>query len=239
MSLPRLFVAHAGTPREGALVPLEPAQARHLWVLRLAPGAALELVLPAGPWRADLAESGRDRATARLVGPLDEDREAPFPIDAWLPVTAQISLLDDLLPPLVELGATRIRLVAYERSEFDPAKTRARFDRWQRIIQGACEQSHRSRVPALEEPAGFEALLQVPPGQNWVAYEIAAGRANPPLRPGPVSFTSGPEGGITDGEIRALEGAGWTPVTLGGSILRAVTCPVALLGAIRFQMGPA
>ena len=206
-------------------------------MLRLAPGAALELVLPAGPWRADLAELGKDRAVARLVAPLREDREAPFPIEAWLPLTAQLSLIDDLLPPLVELGAGTIRLVAYQRSEFDPAKAAARMERWQRIILGAGEQSHRSRLPALSAPCGFDSLLQAPAGQKWVAYEVAAGRANPRLAPGPVAFTSGPEGGITDHEIQALQGAGWIPVTLGGSILRAVTCPVALLGAIRFQMG--
>jgi 16S rRNA (uracil1498-N3)-methyltransferase len=235
MSLPRFFLPYAVPPREGALVPLEPAQARHLWVLRQGPGSAVELLLPSGPWKADLAETSKDKAVARLVAPLLEDREPPFPIHAWVPLTAQLSLLDDILPPLVELGATAITPVAYQRSEYDAAKTLARMERWERILRGACEQSHRSRVPRLETPAPFNALLEVTIPQRWVAYEVPAGGANPKLAPGPIAFTSGPEGGITDLEYAALTGGGWLPVTLGGSILRAITCPSALLGAIRFQ----
>ena len=234
MSIPRLFVPHSGAAREGLQLPLGPAQARHLWVLRLPQGSALELVLDSGPWRADLSEIDRDHALARLVAPLKEDREAPFAIHAYIPVTAQLSLLDDLLPPLVELGATVIQPVVFRRSEHEAGKAAARFERWQRIVHGACEQSHRSRVPAFALPVPFESLLAVDVAQRWVAHELPSGQGNPVLERGPVAFTSGPEGGLTDGEFAALAGAGWRPVHLGGSILRAVTCPVALLGAIRF-----
>jgi 16S rRNA (uracil1498-N3)-methyltransferase len=233
MSLPRLFLLDCGPAAAGARVALDPAQVRHLRALRLAPGDGLELVLPAGAWRAELAEAGRDRASATLLEPLEEEREAPATITAYVPVTAQLSLLDDFLPPLVELGATCIQPVAFRHSEFDPGKTAVRMERWQRIILGACEQSHRARIPAFGPPVPFAALLEVG-GQRWVAHEVPSGRGNPGLEPGPVAFTSGPEGGLADEEFAALAGAGWQPVHLGGSILRAVTCPVALLGAIRF-----
>jgi len=235
MSVPRFFVPHNDLPREGVQVVLSPAQARHLWVLRMPQGSALELLLPSGPWKADLSETRKDNALARLVAPLRENREAAIAIEAYIPITAQLSLLDDLIPPLVELGVSLIQPVAFRRSEFDAEKTAARFERWQRIVQGACEQSHRSKVPAFNPPVPFETLLSVATPQRWVAYEVASGQPNPSLREGPIAFTSGPEGGITDGEFAALTGAGWQPVTLGGSILRAITCPVAMLGAIRFQ----
>ena len=234
MSVPRFFVPHTDLPREGVQVMLSAAQARHLWVLRMPQGSALELLLPSGPWKADLSETRKDSALARLVAPLRENREAAVAIEAWIPITAQLSLLDDLIPPLVELGASLIQPVAFRRSEFDADKTAARFERWQRIVQGACEQSHRSRVPEFNPPVPFEALLAVTTAQRWVAYEVASGQPNPQLLPGPIAFTSGPEGGITDGEYAALTDAGWQPVSLGGSILRAITCPVAMLGAIRY-----
>jgi len=236
MSIPRLFVPHSGPAHEGTQLPLSAAQARHLWVLRLPRGSAMELVLDSGPWRADLSEIDKDHALARLVAPLKEDREPPVPITAYIPLTAQLSLLDDLLPPLVELGATRIQPVVFKRSEYDPGKTAARFERWQRIVHSACEQSHRSKVPGFALPVPFEALLTVDVAQRWVAHELPSGQDNPTLARGPVAFTSGPEGGLTDGEYAGLSGAGWQPVYLGGSILRAVTCPVAMLGAIRFLM---
>lgn len=235
MSLPRLFLAPLAAA-ENTLVTLDAEAARHLRTLRLKPGDALEVVLGDQPWTADLAELDRGRAVARLVAPLAEDREPPFALQACLPLPAQLSLFDEGLSPLVELGATLIQPVIYHRSEFDPAKTAARMERWARIIQSACEQSHRSRRPELRPPMPFEALLTWATPQRWVAYELATGQANPVLRREALAFTSGPEGGITDGEFAALSAAGWQPVSLGRSILRAVTAPVALLGAVQFQL---
>jgi 16S rRNA (uracil1498-N3)-methyltransferase len=237
MSLPRLVLPLSAPPAEGTLVALDPDQARHLGVLRLRVGDALELLLPDGPWRADLAELGKRSALVRLVGPLDEEREPPIPLHACLPLTAQLSLWDDWLPGVVELGATHIQPIAYARSEVDARKTAARRERWERIILTACEQSHRTRIPTLGEPLPFEALLAWEAPQRWVAHELAQGAANPTLRREALAFTHGPEGGITEDEFQALQAVDWQPVTLGRSILRAVTCPAAILGAVQFQLG--
>jgi 16S rRNA (uracil1498-N3)-methyltransferase len=242
VSRPRLFLDAAfldpqAPAAENLAVPLGAEAARHLRALRLQPGDALELVLGDQPWTADLAELDRGHALARLVAPLHEDREPPIPLQACLPLPAQLSLFDEWLPPLVELGATLIQPVVYARSEYDPAKTAARQERWSRIIQAACEQSHRSRRPELRAPIPFAALAAWDAPQKWVAYELATGQANPELRHDPLAFTCGPEGGITDAEYAALAAAGWRPVSLGRSILRAVTAPVALLGAVQFELG--
>ncbi|GLH73300.1 ribosomal RNA small subunit methyltransferase E [Geothrix limicola] len=236
MSLPRLFL-DAQPAVENTLIPLGPEAARHLKALRLRPGSALELVLGDEAWTADLAELDRGRATARLVTPLLEDREPPFALQACLPLPAQLSLFDEWLPPLVELGVTLIQPVVYARSEYDAAKTEARMERWTRLIQSACEQSHRSRRPDLRAPLPFASLLTWEAPQKWVAYELATGEANPTFRAEALAFTSGPEGGISDEEFAALRQSGWLPVSLGRSILRAVTTPVALLGAVQFQLG--
>lgn len=237
MSLPRLIPA--GTPAEameGALIALGADHARHLKALRIRPGDALEILLPSGVWKADLADLNRESATARLVASVEEDREPRMPILACLPVTSHLGLWDEWLPPLVELGVTEIHPIVYARSEYDARKTAARLERWRRLIHAACEQSHRGRIPPLHEPRPFDALLALTRPQKWVAYELATGTANPPLLAAPLAFTSGPEGGLTDEEFTALRQADWLPVSLGRSILRAVTTPVALLGAIQFQL---
>jgi len=241
VSVPRLFLdaPPPGSPAvaENLAVPLGTEATRHLKALRLKPGDALELVVGDQVWRADLAELDRSQALARLVAPLHEDREPPILLQACLPLPAQLSLFDEWLPPLVELGATLIQPVIYARSEYDPAKTAARMERWARLIQSACEQSHRSRRPDLRPAVPFAALTTWETPQKWVAYELATGQTNPALRREPLAFTSGPEGGITEGEFTALAAAGWQPVSLGRSILRAVTAPVALLGAVQFELG--
>ena len=212
MSLPRFFL-DPSPAAENTLLPLDSEALRHLRALRLQPGDALELVLGDQPWKADLAELDRNRAVARLVAPLHEEREPPFALQACLPLPAQLSLFDEWLPPLVE--------------------------RWERIIISACEQSHRSRRPELRAPIAFADLLAWEAPQKWVAYELLTGQANPILRREPLAFTSGPEGGISDEEYATLAAAGWQPLSLGRSILRAVTAPVALLGAVQFGWGQA
>jgi 16S rRNA (uracil1498-N3)-methyltransferase len=235
VSLPRLFLdAHPAA--ENTVVPLGVEARQHLRALRLKPGDALEVVLGDQAWTADVAEAGRERALLRLVAPLREQREPAIPLVACLPLPAQLSLFDEWLPPVVELGATLIQPVIYGRSEYDAAKTSARAERWTRIIQSACEQSHRARLPELRAPLPLAALADLAAAQKWVAYELATGEANPTLRREPLAFTSGPEGGITDAEFELLRAAGWAPVSLGLSILRAGTAPVALLGAVQFQL---
>ncbi|HXC17326.1 MAG TPA: RsmE family RNA methyltransferase [Holophagaceae bacterium] len=234
MSLPRIFIAHTPLATEGAVIPMGPDEARHLKALRLHPGDALELVLVSGVWKAEVAQMERERALVRLVAPLNEEREPAMPLHLCIPLTAQLSLVDEMLPPLVELGATLIQPIVYTRSENDAKKGAAKRDRWLRLIQSAAEQSHRSILPELRDPIAFEALLRWDAPQKWVAYELPTGEANPSFGEGALALTSGPEGGITDDEFAALQKAGWKPVSLGKSILRAVTAPAALLGAARF-----
>lgn len=234
MSLPRIFIAHAPLATQGAVIPMGPDEARHLKALRLHPGDALELVLASGVWKAEVAQMERERALVRLVAPLEEEREPAMALHLCIPLTAQLSLVDEMLPPLVELGATLIQPVVYARSENDAKKGAAKRDRWLRLIQSAAEQSHRSILPELRDPVPFEALLRWDAPQKWVAYELPTGEANPSLGDGALALTSGPEGGITDEEFAALQKAGWKSVSLGRSILRAVTAPAALLGAARF-----
>lgn len=236
MSLPRFVISSDVLAAENTLLPLEADQARHLGVLRMQPGDSLELLLWSGPWRAELAEIGKQKATARLVCPLDEDREAPVAIEACLPLTAQLSLWDDWLPGCVELGVSLLQPVIYERSEYDSRKIAARMERWQRIITSACEQSHRSRIPVLADPVPLDALTTWPTAQKWVAFEVMTCQSNPQLIRDAIAFTHGPEGGITDREIALLRQSGWQCLTLGKSILRAVTCPAAILGAIQSRL---
>jgi len=110
------------------------------------------------------------------------------------------------------------------------------MERWRRIVHAACEQSHRGRIPELREPIPFDGLLALDAPQKWVAYELPTDAPNPPLHREALAFTSGPEGGITDDEFAALTQAGWLPVSLGPAILRAVTAPVALLGAVQYAL---
>jgi len=237
MSLPRFVLPDSIHPVENTVLSLDTWQIKHLSALRLVPGDSLEVHTPSGIWRAELADVSRQGASIRLVAPINENREAPIEIHACLPITVQLGLWDEFLPGAVELGATVIQPVIYERSQYNKRKVDSRLERWRRIILTACEQSHRTRIPILHPPVPIESLQSWNAVQRWVAYELKTGKLNPSLTLESLAFTHGPEGGIADAEIELLRKSGWTPVSLGKSILRAATCPAAILGAVQMELG--
>jgi 16S rRNA (uracil1498-N3)-methyltransferase len=240
MGLPRLILPEAAAPAENAVLELDAGQARHLAVLRRGAGDPLEILFPSGPWRAEIVGMGKGRVSVRLVGPvgsIGECREAPIEIHACLPITADLRLWDTFLPAAVELGATLIQPVVYERSQYDGRGAEARMGRWRRIIMAACEQSHRGRVPSLESPTPVASLRDYAILQRWAAYEVKLNEPNPTLALEDLAFTHGPEGGITEAEIKMLRESGWRPISLGRAVLRAVTCPAAILGAVQVELG--
>jgi 16S rRNA (uracil1498-N3)-methyltransferase len=186
---------------------------------------------------AEIVGLGKGRASVRLVEPVGECREAPIEIHACLPITADLRLWDTFLPAAVELGATLVRPVVYERSQYDGRGAEARMGRGRRIIMAACEQSHRGRVPGLESPMPVASLRDYAILQRWVAYEVKLNEPNPTLALADLAFTHGPEGGVTEAEIKMLRESGWRPVSLGRAVLRAATCPAAMLGAVQMELG--
>jgi len=237
MSLPRLVLTDLITPLENSTLALGPEQVKHLAALRLDLGNSLEILLPAGIWRAELVSMSKNSASVRFVAPINENREASVDIHACLPVTAQLGLWDDFLPDAVELGVALIQPVIYGRSQYNRHSVDVRMERWRRIILAACEQSHRTRIPELRPPVPVESLRSWDVQQRWVAYEVKTEAPNPVFRHENIAFTHGPEGGIADVEIEMLRESGWNPISLGKSILRAATCPAAILGAIQMELG--
>jgi len=237
MTIPRLALPQPDAPLENTALELGLEQAKHLAALRRAVGDPLEVLFPSGPWKAEITGMAGGRASVRLVAPIGECREAPIGIHACLPVTADLRLWDTFLPCAVELGATLIQPVVYERSQFERRGVEARMGRWRRIILAACEQSHRSKVPDLESPVPVASLRDYAVAQRWMAYELRLDEPNPTLAFEDLALTHGPEGGITDAEAEMLRGSNWKPVSLGRAILRAATCPAAMLGAVQMELG--
>ena len=56
------------------------------------------------------------------------------------------------------------------------------------------------------------------------------------VAPGPVTFLSGPEGGLSPAEETTALAQGFLPVTLGLRTLRAETAPLAALAALTLSL---
>jgi 16S rRNA (uracil1498-N3)-methyltransferase len=204
-------------------------------VLRLAPGAALELFDGAGgAWDARVEDGFRSLA----LGDRREARPA-------LPLTLVCALakgekMDLVVQKATELGATCLAPFAAERSvvRLDAEKGEARAARWRRIAAEAARQCGRADVPALRAPASLaEALAALPAEHARYVFHLGGEPLSAGPRPPGVAAIVGPEGGLTEAEVAACEAAGARRASLGPRVLRAETAAVVSVAMLQARFG--
>lgn len=138
-----------------------------------------------------------------------------------------------------EAGADAILPWRAERSvarwEEGPRGTKA-LARWRSTARAAAKQARRLRVPPVRPPVGAAGLAEAV-GAATVAY-VLEGTATARLTEldlpadGELLLIVGPEGGISDAELRTLTEAGAIPVRLGPTVLRTSTAAAVALSAL-------
>ena len=218
--------------------------ARHVQVLRLQPGDGLTLFDGrGGEWPATVTAMGRRDVRVQVgAARVDVDREPGVAVTLAAVMPAN-DRMDWLVEKATELGVAAITPLLAERSVLKLKGERGDKKRahWQAVAVAACEQCGRNRVPDipaaqtlpdwLADPAaqaqatGPRLVLSLRPGGRPLS-EAAA------VEPGPVTFLSGPEGGLSPAEEDLALRHGFLPVTLGPRVLRAETAPLAALAAL-------
>lgn len=127
----------------------------------------------------------------------------------------------------------------------------AKMQRWQRIITEAAEQSGRTRLPKLLPIRTLkDALANIPPGalalMPWEeehALTLRDALRSPPDRQLPAQRRQitavlfiGPEGGLTEEEVRQAQQLGAQIVSLGPRILRAETAALAAVASVMYEL---
>jgi len=238
---PRVFI---DTPlAAGALVRLPPEAARHLCqVLRLKTDD--EVVLFNGrdgrDHRARLLRSDRRAVEAEVLeaGPVEPEPPVAFHLALGL---TRGERLDFALQKGTELGATGFELLYTERTQvkWDAQRLERRMAHWRGVIQAACEQSGRRRVPLLKPPQPLPCWLEAHGGPDVVLLdpeaEATLARLAPPQAR--LAFLTGPEGGLSTRERSAAYGVGCRGARLGPRVLRAETAPLAALAAAQVLWG--
>lgn len=139
---------------------------------------------------------------------------------------------------LTEVGVARIVPWAAERSVAVWKGERAvrSLARWRSTAREAAKQSRRRWHPHVEELARTPDVAVLVAGADLavVLHEDATASladVNLPER-GTCVVVVGPEGGLTDAEVAALEAAGATTVRLGAEVLRTSTAGLAACAAL-------
>jgi 16S rRNA (uracil1498-N3)-methyltransferase len=219
---------------------LDPATAHYLLrVLRLGRGTHFVAFDPIHALEADAEIVSADPATA-VFGPTRPARVVAPRDLTLIQALAKGALCDAVVRDATELGVTHIVVSATARSvvQLDPARARARRERWLKIAREAARQSGRADAPSVEGPVPWPEALDAAPAA--AARFVLDGAAPAPLGPAllealaagvPLAIAVGPEGGLTEEEIDAARSKGWRPASLGELVLRTETVAAAVLGA--------
>lgn len=145
--------------------------------------------------------------------------------------------MDDLVRAVCEAGASGVVPLETARCELklDGDRALARAARWQQQAVEACKQSGHPWLARIAPPTRFEAwLAALPPcapdelrltgslefdAQPVAQLDFAAASQ--------VTWLIGPEGDLTSSEYAAARAAGFRPVVLGPTVLRAENAALA------------
>lgn len=226
----------------GAPVDLPEGAFRHLvQVLRMQAGDGLVVFNGQGGEYAAVLESVAKRGATLRIGAFREvDRESPLELTLVQGISKG-DRMDWTVQKAVELGVRAIVPVVTERCNvhLDREREARRLDHWRAVMISACEQSGRTRVPALQPVMKFADWLARPPVGRRLVLDPLGERSLSTLGPGdePTSLVVGPEGGLGVDELRLAAGAGCIGLRLGPRVLRTETAGVAALAILQSLAG--
>lgn len=228
-------------PEQGGQLTLPPGSADHARVLRLSPGAAVELFDGKGAAAvATIVAVERERVVCRA-----EPRVSAKPPEPALHIVLGLpkgNKAEEIVRMLSELGVAGVHLALCERSVPRPDKFDARLVRLSRIALEACAQSGQPCAPVISEP---RPLLQIAPhipphASRIVFWECADAPLSQVLgtaTPSELWAVIGPEGGLSQPEVDTLSTQGFSRVGLGPALLRVDTAAVTATAMLLDRLG--
>jgi 16S rRNA (uracil1498-N3)-methyltransferase len=156
--------------------------------------------------------------------------------------------MDWIIEKAVETGVHAIVPIAAERSvlKLTGDRLEKRLAHWRRIVQAACEQCGRNRIPTVSAPVtlaqwaadagatradGLRLLCH--PGADQALTDRV--RALPDLQD--LALLVGPEGGWSEEESKRARAGGVEAVSFGPRVLRTETAGTALISAVSAALG--
>lgn len=225
---------------EGREIYLAPDQARHgALVLRLKPGFEIEMSGPSGLAPAVVSSVDFNSPHSRKNPALSIRLTGPWRMMELQGPRLALSLIqgprfDWAVEKSVELGAARLIPLLAERSKSQDSRPgAARQDRWRRLAEEARKQCGRPNPMEILPPHSLSELLRHPgPG-----FFLSPGQAGSQSLGQLSDYSSpllaiGPEGGFSDSEHEIFLAAGFKPLNLGATVLRAETAALAALALL-------
>ena len=212
-------------------------------VLRMIPGDRLQVVADDGiSFLGEIADISTNTVTVYAREILRETHEPDVRI-SLLQGLAKGGKMELIIQKAVEIGVTDIFPVAMDHSVMvlDNSKAEKKTQRWQKIAEAAAKQSKRDAIPAVHEVATLTQVLRT---KKWdlllIAYEsenqVSLKEALQTHKEAKtIGLIIGPEGGLSNEEVKTAQAAGGIAVSLGRRILRTETAGLVAATAILYE----
>jgi len=240
MSDPRVYVDM--DLNESTVMTLGDAIYHHLIVvLRRIRGDAITLFNGrGGEFAATIETVAKRQLTARVHAFRDVNRESPLHVTLAQAVSKG-ERMDYTIQKAVELGVSAIQPLVTEHVvvRLDAERWARKQEHWQAIAIAAAEQSGRTQVPKVAPVIDLN---------DWIAacspdalrLVLAPTAAPATLKRGPsqpIALLIGPEGGLSELELKLADLAGFAALSLGQRVLRTETAGVVALAVLQSKWG--
>ena len=215
------------------------AQAEHMVrVLRAQPGMEADVVAGGHVFHAEVAAVAPGEVRFNLIAEVEADPALPVTL---VMAVYKFDRMEWALEKATELGVADVVPVIAQRTEKHLAEAAdKRAERWRRIVHEAAQQSRRSDVPLIHEPAALAARVRAASSATRIvlAEQERSTTLRSLIEEAPVAaqdemptleIAIGPEGGWAPGEEALFDANGWRAASLGPRILRAETAAIAAL----------
>lgn len=241
---PRLYLPCA--LQAGLELPLDRELAHYVQrVLRLRSGDALQVFDGAGARHAArLAGGARGQCLVQVGEALAATAESPLKLSLAQCISTG-EKMDWTIEKAVELGVHAIQPLVSARTHarFDEQRLQRRHEHWTRIVESACMQCGRDRLPALAPALGLDRWLgalepSAPSRRVVLAPQATARLAELRIEPSDsVELLVGPESGLGPEELAGADAAGFSAIRLGPRVLRTETAGIAAIAALQALAG--
>ena len=241
MAIPRFYHPDALLPGHPATLTSN-AAAHASRALRLQPGDEVVLFNGNGNnYHGKLSAISKQSVTADILHAIVCDTESPLHITLVQAISSG-DRMDFTIQKAVEMGVAAIQPVASQRSIVKLAGDRAekRREHWQNVVISACEQSGRATIPTVAMPLSLQDWLAQKPDADTLITLAPDAPITLPQLPAPghrIHLLIGPEGGLTDDEIRLASQYSYIPVRMGPRILRTETAALAAIASMQSLWG--
>lgn len=210
--------------------------------LRLNVGEHIYIVIDDSIYDCVIFAYENDRLISKIIGKDNKTYESNLNINLF-----QALMKGDknefIIQKATELGVNSINFFNTERVvvKIDDKKWNKRLSRYEKIALEASKQSKRTFIPTINDLVDIKDIEVDEKALNLVCYEKDTTSLKSILLENKkvenINILVGPEGGLSEENIKLLKDKSFIPISLGPRILRGETAPLSIISIIGYELG--